>query len=211
MPKVSSESRLIIFDCDGVLVDSEGLSNAVMAKALTAQGWPMTGAESVARFKGGHMHQVHEALESQLARKVSRDWIDEFDKACRIALKNVKPVDGIAGLITRVKEAGLQVCVASQGPHEKMAVTLKAAGFDQVFAGRIFSSQDVAHPKPAPDLFFHAANMCGVPPEHCLVIEDSVTGVAAAKAAKMPVFYLNLEGDVLHGVETARHPDEISL
>ena len=66
MPKIPAETRLIIFDCDGVLVDSETLSNAIMAEALTAQGWPISGAESMARFKGGHMHQVHAALEAQL-------------------------------------------------------------------------------------------------------------------------------------------------
>jgi len=126
MPKIPAQTHLIIFDCDGVLVDSETLSNAVMAKALTARGWPMTGAESMARFKGGHMHQVHAALEAQLGRSLSRDWITEFDAACQIALKEVKAVDGISSLIKRVETAGLSMCVASQGPHEKMAVTLKA-------------------------------------------------------------------------------------
>ena len=211
MPIVPPDTRLIIFDCDGVLVDSEGLSNAVMAEALTALGWPMTGAESVARFKGGHMHQVHAALEAQLGRKISRDWITEFDEACRITLKNVKAVDGIADLITRVQAAGLGICVASQGPHEKMAVTLKAAGLDKIFKGRIFSSRDVERPKPAPDLFLHAAKICGTAPQHCLVIEDSSTGVAAAKAANMRVIYLNADGDILEGAETAHHPDQISL
>jgi len=211
MPKIPAQTRLIIFDCDGVLVDSETLSNAVMAKALTAQGWPMTGAESMARFKGGHMHQVHAALEAQLGRSLSRDWITEFDAACQIALKEVKAVDGISSLIKRVETAGLSMCVASQGPHEKMAVTLKAAGFEKIFAGKIFSSRDVERPKPAPDLFLYAAQNCGVRPEHCLVIEDSNTGVAAARAAAMPAIFLNAAGEKIDGAETAYHPDEISL
>ena len=211
MPKIPAQTHLIIFDCDGVLVDSEPLSNAVMAKALTAQGWPMTGAESMARFKGGHMHQVHAALEAQLGRSLSRDWITEFDAACQIALKEVKAVDGISSLIKRVETAGLSMCVASQGPHEKMAVTLKAAGFEKIFAGKIFSSRDVERPKPAPDLFLYAAQNCGVRPENCLVIEDSRTGVAAAQAAAMPVIYLNAAGETINGAETVRHPDEISL
>ena len=211
MPKIPPETRLVIFDCDGVLVDSETLSNAVMAEALTAQGWPMSGAESVTRFKGGHMHQVHAALETELGRNLSRDWIADFDAACQIALKDVKAMDGIAELITRVKAAGLSMCVASQGPHEKMAVTLKAAGFDKIFAGKIFSSRDVERPKPAPDLFLHAARSCGAAPENCLVIEDSLTGVTAAKTANMQVFYLNTAGDILDDVKTARHPNEITL
>lgn len=203
--------RLVIFDCDGVLVDSEPLANAVMAEALTAQGWPMAGSEAIARFKGGHMHQVHAALEAELGRSVSRNWIDDFDIACRIALADVTAVDGVADLISRVRQSGLSVCVASQGPHEKMAVTLKAAGFDRIFAGSIFSSVDVENPKPAPDLFLHAAQSCGVSPQHCLVIEDSKTGVTAARAAGMHVIYLNSDGDVLEGSETARHPNEINL
>ena len=211
MPPMPADSRLVIFDCDGVLVDSEALSNKVMAKALTAQGWPMSGAESMARFKGGHMHQVHAALEAHLGHSLSRDWIAYFDAACQTTLKDVKAVGGITNLITRVKAAGLLVCVASQGPHEKMAVTLKAAGLDEIFAGKIYSSRDVEHPKPAPDLFLHAARSCGVVPEHCLVIEDSLTGVAAAKAANMRVIYLNAAGDFVDGVETARHPNEITF
>ncbi|MEP3654291.1 MAG: HAD-IA family hydrolase [Litorimonas sp.] len=211
MPNIPLHIRLVIFDCDGVLVDSEPLANAVMAEALTAQGWPMTGPEAIARFKGGHMHQVHSALEAELGRSVSRNWIGDFDIACRIALAGVTAVDGIANLISRVRQAGLPICVASQGPHEKMAVTLKAAGLNEIFAGRIFSSVDVKNPKPAPDLFLHAAQSCEVPPQNCLVIEDSRTGVAAAQAAEMQVIYLNPEGDVLEGAETARHPDEISL
>ena len=211
MPKVSAQTRLVIFDCDGVLVDSETLSNAVMAETLTAQGWPMSGAESIARFKGWHMHQVHAAWETHLGHNLSRDWIADFDAACQIALKEVKAVDGISALITRVKTAGLSICVASQGPHEKMAVTLKAADFDKLFTGKIFSSRDVKRPKPAPDLFLHAARSCNAAPEHCLVIEDSLTGVAAAKAANMQVFYLNAAGDILDGVETVRHPNEITL
>jgi len=211
MPKIPPHTRLVIFDCDGVLVDSEPIANAVMAEALSAQGWSMTGPESVARFKGGHMHQVHAALEAELGKSVSREWIAEFDAACRTALVNVKPVDGIAELIARVRQAGLLICVASQGPHEKMAVTLKAAGFDQIFKDRIFSSVDVANPKPAPDLFLHAAKRCGVSAENCLVIEDSLTGVEAAQAAGMKVIYLNAADEVLDGAVSARHPDDINL
>jgi len=211
MPKIDPKTRLVIFDCDGVLVDSEATANAIMAEALTAQGWPMTGDESVARFKGGHMHQVHTALEAELGRSVSRNWISEFDAACRIGLQNVTAIDGIFDLIARVRAAGLSMCVASQGPHEKMAVTLKSAGLDKTFAGRVFSSVDVANPKPAPDLFLHAALICGVAPERCAVIEDSATGVTAARAAGMQVVYLNADGEVLEGAVTARHPRDISL
>lgn len=211
MAHIPPSTRLVIFDCDGVLVDSEPIANAVMAEALTARGWPMTGAESVARFKGGHMHQVHAALEAELGRSVSRDWIADFDLACQKALTKVQAVDGIADLITRVRLAGLSVCVASQGPHEKMAVTLKAARFDEIFEGRIYSSVDVARPKPAPDLFLHAAESCSVMPEHAIVIEDSATGVTAARAAGMHVIYLNAGGENISGAVTVRHPSEISL
>jgi len=210
MPNLPAGTRLVIFDCDGVLVDSEPLANAVMAQALTAQGWPMSAAESVIRFKGGHMYQVHAALEAHIGRRVSRDWIAEFDVACRIALADVKAIPGIIALIDRVHAAGLKICVASQGPHEKMAVTLKAAGLAGFFKGRIFSSTDVARPKPAPDLFLHAAKSCAVRPEHCVVIEDSPMGVKAAHEAGMQVYYLNAAGETLSGAIAITHPDELA-
>ena len=209
MPKLPAGTRLVIFDCDGVLVDSEPIANAVMADALTAQGWPLTTEDSIARFKGGHMHQVHDALEAYLGRPTSRNWIAEFDAACRTALADVNAVEGIRALIDRVTAAGIEICVASQGPHEKMAVTLKAAGLIDRFQDRVFSSTDVPRPKPAPDLFLHAAQTCGVPPEHCVVIEDSPTGVAAARAAGMNVFYLNADNDALDGAQTLTHPDTL--
>ncbi len=211
MPTLPAGTRLVIFDCDGVLVDSEPIANAVMAKALTAQGWPMTAAQSVARFKGGHMHQVHAALEAHIGWPISRAWITAFDQDCWTALTDVKAVNGIQDLLDRVDAAGLDTCVASQGPHEKMAVTLKAAGLLDHFRGRIFSSVDVERPKPAPDLFLHAAQSRGVPPQNCVVIEDSATGVAAAHAAGMTVFYLNAKGETLDGATTLRHPVELNL
>ncbi len=211
MPQLAAQTRLVIFDCDGVLVDSELIANAVMAEALSVQGWSMSAEESVARFKGGHMHQVHDALEAHLGRTASRDWITDFDQACLDTLTQVKAIDGILDLVKRVQSAGLGICVASQGPHEKMAVTLKAAGLAHKFTDRIFSSRDVARPKPAPNLFLHAAQSCGVAPEDCAVIEDSVTGVAAARAAGMTVFYLNAEGESLEGATTILHPSELNV
>lgn len=204
-------TQLVIFDCDGVLVDSEPIANRVMAAALTREGWPMTGAESVAHFKGGHMHQVHAALETHLGREMSRDWITRFDTDVAVALELVSAVEGITALVERVDAAGLKFCVASQGPHAKMGVTLRAAGLWDHFQGRIFSSTEVARPKPAPDLFLHAAHRLGVAPDQAVVIEDSRTGVAAARAAGMNVFYLNAAGETVEGATTLTHPDRLSL
>jgi HAD superfamily hydrolase (TIGR01509 family) len=208
--RLPPDTQLVIFDCDGVLVDSEPIANRVMAEALSDQGWPMSGDAAMARFKGGHMHQVHAALETHLGLETSRDWIVQFDADVAQALESVQAVDGIRALIDRVHESGRDSCVASQGPHAKMAVTLRAAGLAELFTGRIFSSTDVARPKPAPDLFLHAARSCGVTPAQTVVIEDSATGVTAARAAGMGVFYLNALGQTLDGAITLRHPDALS-
>lgn len=191
MTLIPANTELVIFDCDGVLVDSEPLANALMAEFITALGWPMDRAHSMRLFQGKSMRQVHSALCEHLGHEVDDGWIDRFRAASLIALRDVPAVTGAVDLVQRCQAAGLKTCVASQGSHEKMAVTLRAANLWPLFEGRIFSARDVARPKPAPDLFLHAAHVNGVSPERCLVIEDSQTGVRAALAAAMPVLYLS--------------------
>ncbi|WP_298914461.1 HAD family hydrolase [uncultured Algimonas sp.] len=179
---------LVIFDCDGVLVDSEPISNAVMAEHITRLGWPMKGAESVRRFKGRTMAQVHAVIECRLGRAVDPAWRAAFHREQEDRMRTeLRPVPGIKALIGRVHAAGLDSCVASQGRHEKMAISLGATGLLEVFAGRIFSAVDVARPKPHPDLFLHAARQMQADPSHCVVIEDSPTGIEGALAAGMHV------------------------
>lgn len=215
MTLIPANTDLVIFDCDGVLVDSEPLANALMAEFITALGWPMEGLHSMRLFQGKSMRQVHRAVSDHLGREMSDHWIDDFRAASLVALKDVQAVTGAVDLVQRCQAAGLKTCVASQGSHEKMAVTLRAANLWPVFEGQIFSARDVARPKPAPDLFLHAAQTHGVPPERCLVIEDSQTGVRAALAAAMPVFYLSPKKypaePGTHAIETVRCLTDITL
>jgi len=185
---MTDQTDLIIFDCDGVLVDSEPLSNDVMAEHITRLGWEMDGHESIQRFQGKTMAQVHTAIEAQLGRRVDPVWRDAFHRDQEDRMRtDLQIVPGVRDLIDRVHAAGLKSCVASQGRHEKMAISLGTTGLLSIFKGRIFSAVDVQRPKPAPDLFLHAAHMMRADPARCIVIEDSLTGVTAALASNMRV------------------------
>jgi HAD superfamily hydrolase (TIGR01509 family) len=190
-----THTDLVIFDCDGVLVDSEPLSNTVMAEHITRLGWSMTGAESMQRFKGSTMSHVHRAIEDHLGTQINHAWLDAFREELMDRMRTeLCAIPGVKALISRVESAGFKTCVASQGRHEKMAISLGATGLLETFEGRIFSAVDVTNPKPAPDLFLHAAAKMGVTSDRCVVIEDSVTGVRAALAAGMRAIGYSSEG-----------------
>jgi len=216
MPLITTDQTdLIIFDCDGVLVDSEPLSNAVMAEHITRLGWAMNGHESIRLFKGKTMAQVHCAIEDRLGKPIDKKWTSAFhlDQEQRMR-RDLTVVAGVNDLIARVQAAGLHSCVASQGSHEKMAISLGLTGLWDQFEGRIFSARDVANPKPAPDLFLHAAIQMNVSPTRCIVIEDSPTGIAGALAAKMRVIgYDPDESGVLAqgGIEIVSRMDAITI
>lgn len=189
MPLITTDQTdLIIFDCDGVLVDSEPLSNDVMAEHITRLGWAMNGRESIQRFQGKTMAQVHTAIEAQLGRQIDPIWRKAFHRDQEEKMRTgLQIIPGVRELIDRVHSAGLKSCVASQGRHEKMAISLGTTELLSIFVGRIFSAVDVSRPKPAPDLFLHAAHKMKADPARCIVIEDSLTGVTAALAANMRV------------------------
>jgi len=175
---------LVIFDCDGVLIDSERLAVRTEAEILAGLGWPLTEAEITERFVGRSEGHMHEAVERHLGRPV--DWETEFTPRYRdVFERELVPVAGIVEALDRIT---VPTCVASSGSHEKMALTLGLTGLHQRFAGRIFSVDDVGRGKPAPDVFLHAAREMGVEPAGCAVVEDSVSGVTAALAAGMAVF-----------------------
>jgi len=182
--------ELVIFDCDGVLVDSEPLSNQVLASHATAMGWEMDGPKSQSLFKGMKMTQIHALFEKRRGRTLDAGWIEQYYRDSFALFKtDLRPVTGVEALIKRVKASGRKICVASQGPMEKMRLTLGVTGLWDYFGGDIFSAHDVARPKPFPDLFLHAASMMGAAPSKCCVIEDSETGLTAAQAAEMDVIY----------------------
>jgi HAD superfamily hydrolase (TIGR01509 family) len=178
---------LVIFDCDGVLVDSRGIDMRELTRALAAAGGTLTTAEVDAAFHGVALADIQRGVEAHLGRPVPDGWMERFlaDRAAAFE-RELRPIDGAADAIEGVRAAGWVACIASGGAHEKMALTLRVAGLSgAVPADRIFSAYDVARPKPAPDLFLHAAATCGHAAERCVVVEDSVPGVTAGLAAGM--------------------------
>jgi len=176
---------LVIFDCDGVLVDSERLTIRIDVQVLAHLGWPLTEAEIVERFTGVSDESFRQAVESHLRRRLPDDWEKEFEPLYRSAFAaELRPVDGIVEALDRITT---QTCVASSGTHDKMRFTLGLTGLYDRFDGRIFSATEVPRGKPAPDLFLYASERMGVAPSACVVVEDSAMGVAAARAAGMRV------------------------
>jgi len=175
--------RNVIFDCDGVLVDSEPISNRVLAEALTGIGLPMTAEESTATFMGRSWASLVEIVEGRLGRAVPADLRARYlDRIFAAFERELQPVPGIAAALDRI---ALPWCVASSSSHEKMRFTLGHTGLLERFEGRLFSATEVTQGKPAPDLFLHAAARMGWAPEQCAVVEDSAPGVQAALAAGM--------------------------
>jgi HAD superfamily hydrolase (TIGR01509 family) len=176
-------AELVIFDCDGVLVDSDRVSLRIQAEWISALGLEMSYEDCVREFLGLGMGATLRILAERLGRPVPEGWEAELDAAVREAFRReLKPVPGI---IEALEEIEPPTCVASSGSHEKMRLTLGLTGLWDRFAGRIFSVDEVQRGKPAPDLFLHAASRMSTPPERCVVVEDSPFGVAAAKAAGM--------------------------
>ena len=175
---------LVIFDCDGVLVDSERLVIRTEAEILTSLGWPLTEADVVERFVGRSAASMHQEIERQLGRSI--DWNAEFESQYRLAFeRELAPVPGVVDALDRIP---IPNCVASSGSHDRIRLTLGLTGLFARFEGRIFSVDDVAEGKPAPDIFLHAAEQMGTPPHRCAVVEDSISGVVAGLAAGMAVF-----------------------
>ena len=178
--------ELVIFDCDGVLVDSERIAVRVEAELLAELGWPLSQAEIVERFMGRTTEYMDEAIEAQLGSRLPGDWRDQFQRRYREAFAaELVPVDGVLDALDQI---AVPTCVASSGSHEKLRFTLGHTGLYERFEGRIFSGYEVANGKPAPDLFLHAAARMGAGPARCAVVEDSLYGVLAARAAGMRVF-----------------------
>jgi HAD superfamily hydrolase (TIGR01509 family) len=178
----------IIFDCDGVLVDSERITSRVWAGLLTGIGLPTTTEQSLATYLGNSMGRCLEIVTEQLGHRPPDTLLARFYDEVKVALaREVTPVEGIVALLDALDTAGIGYGVASNGEHEKMRTTLGATGLLARFDGRRFSAVDVARPKPAPDLFLHAAEALGFEPVRTIVVEDSPLGVQGAHAAGMTV------------------------
>ncbi|MVO83947.1 HAD-IA family hydrolase [Streptomyces sp. p1417] len=182
--------ELIIFDNDGVLVDSEPLSNTMLAAYLTELGHPTSYEESLRDYMGAAMHRVHDTILERSGKRLPEDFDDIFHERVFAAFeRELQPMTGAMELLEQLTADGVPYCLASSGSHQRIRVGHRKTGLDKWFdEGRIFSSQDVGRGKPAPDLFLHAAARMGVAPDKCLVIEDSPLGVQAANAAGMDVY-----------------------
>ena len=177
---------LVIFDCDGVLVDSERIAVGVDAVVLADLGWPLSEAEIIERFVGRSDEHFVREVETYLGHPLPGSWQATYQHLYTAAFeKELRAVDGVMDALDRITTP---TCVASSGSHEKIRRSLGLTNLLARFDGRIFSASEVANGKPAPDLFLHAAARLGVPPARCAVVEDSRYGVEAARAAGMPAF-----------------------
>lgn len=181
---------LVIFDNDGVLVDSEPISNRLLAAYLTELGHPTSYEESIRDYMGSAMHRIHELVLERTGQRLPESFDDVFHARVFAAFEQeLVAVAGAFEVLEKLAADGVPYCVASSGSHERIRVGHRTTGLDRWFdEGRIFSSQDVGRGKPAPDLFLYAAERMGVAPERCVVVEDSPLGVRAAVAAGMDVY-----------------------
>ncbi|UXY21219.1 HAD family hydrolase [Streptomyces cynarae] len=181
---------LVIFDNDGVLVDSEPISNRHLAAYLTELGHPTTYEDSIRDYMGSAMHRIHDLVLERTGERLPDDFDDVFHTRVFAAFeRELQPVAGVENVLEKLTADGVPFCVASSGSHDRIRVGHRTTGLDRWFdAGRVFSSQDVGRGKPAPDLFLYAAERMGVAPQRCVVVEDSPLGVQAAVAAGMDVY-----------------------
>lgn len=179
---------MVIFDFDGVIVDSERLANAVLARMISALGHPMDAAEAARRFTGKVTRDCLALIERDLGLAVPAHFAAEYEDAMTAAYDaELVPVDGIVPVLEALRGPR---CIASGSSHPRIAHALRVVGLGHHFAGAVFSAEEVARGKPAPDVFLHAAARMGVDAARCVVVEDSITGVTGARAAGMPVFGL---------------------
>jgi len=208
-------TKLVIFDCDGVLVDSEPISNGVLARMLTAEGLPTTLAEARRDYQGLLLGEVLLSAETKLGRPLPHGWLARYERERSVAFRDeLKPVAGAAEAVRRVSAAGIAVCVASQGKLEKTRLTLGLTGLRELFGpGALFSAESVPRGKPHPDLFLHAASVMGSSPASSVVVEDTPSGVTAAVSAGMRALGYAADSDEVAlreaGAETFHSLDEL--
>jgi len=184
-----SRTRLVIFDCDGVLVDSEPVANRTLGQMLRELGLDLTQAQIFEHFVGYSLPHCLRVIEGMLGHPAPDNFLRDLQARTFAAFKTeLRAMPGIEQALDLLDAAGLPYCVASSGDHEKMNTTLGITGLLPRFAGRIFSVTQVARGKPAPDVYLFAARQLGAEPTACVVVEDTPPGVQAGAAAGMTVF-----------------------
>ncbi|HWT09809.1 MAG TPA: HAD family phosphatase [Roseomonas sp.] len=175
--------RAVLFDCDGVLADSEMVVNALVADQLTALGWPMTAVQSRETFLGLSLPDMVPRIEARVG-PLPPGWVEEISTLIALEMtERTPPIPGAVEAVHRVVAAGIPVAVASNSGRLELAAKIRSLGLATTFAGRVFSFEDVDRPKPYPDIYLAAAAACGAAPQDCVVIEDSVPGLRAGLAA----------------------------
>ena len=180
---------LVIFDCDGVLVDSERVINEVESAYFQKLGLNLSPSESRKLFKGKQVAEVASHVQSRLVESPNAAWLyDLAMETARSFVANLKPIPGVLDVLGLLKEHDVEICVASQAPPARTELALDLTGLAPLFGPRRFTAFDVRRGKPHPDLFLHAAASLGHSPSACAVVEDSATGVQAGVVAGMRVF-----------------------
>ncbi|MBP2549948.1 HAD superfamily hydrolase (TIGR01509 family) [Neorhizobium galegae] len=183
---MTNSAPLIIFDCDGVLVDSEPLSIRVLVDAVKAHGVVMTEAEAYRHFLGRSLATMVSVLDETFGVEANEAFLDRM--RADLYARFEQELQPIAGIAAALQALNWRFCVASSSQPERIRLSLGLTGLVDFFEPHIFSATMVKNGKPAPDLFLYAAEQMGVAPQHCIVIEDSPAGILAAKRAGMAVF-----------------------
>ena len=187
MPNLISLPKFVIFDCDGVVVDSEPLTLQLMCDDLVSRGLELSLPEMIDLALGGTIAGVGEQAKA-LGADIPDDWANQFyAKMFTVLGQSVKSIPGIEAVLDVLDHHGTPYAIGSNGSHKKMEITLGRCLLAERFAGRVFSREDVTNPKPAPDVYLLAAAKAGIAPRHCVVIEDSAAGARAGAAAGMAV------------------------
>ena len=192
---------LIIFDCDGVLVDSEPIAHGLLAQMMTDLGNPISTAESIQKFTGRSLADTLPLIEDVLGRSIPNQMGQHYSRLLLERLRrDLTPIAGVKEAVTMLN---CPRCVASSSSLERIRLSLEVAGLASLFGSNIFSATQVTHGKPAPDLYLFAAIRMAVAPEDCVVIEDSALGVTAGRAAGMKV--IGFTGGTHSMGDAARH------
>jgi HAD superfamily hydrolase (TIGR01509 family) len=189
--------ELVIFDCDGVLVDSEVISNEVLARSLSAEGLATTLEQSRRAYQGLLLDDIVLSAQEALGRSLSAGFAERFERDREEAFRaELEAVPGAAEAVAQLKAAGIEVCVASQGKLEKTRLSLELTGLRHLFVEEaLFSAYSVRRGKPSPDLFLYAAERMGASADRSVVVEDTPSGVLAAVAAGMRVIGYAADSD----------------
>ena len=182
--------QMVIFDCDGVLIDSEALCNRVESAMLTELGWPLSPAECHERFLGQSFHDMVPLIEARIGKPLGAAWVDRIvARLTAVLAVETRPIAGAWDALTGITALGLPWRIASNSSHTEMDAKFACVGWTSLVQGRVHSAASIiargGRGKPAPDVFLEAASAEGIAPAHCLVIEDSAAGAHAARAAGM--------------------------